>query len=144
MIKKLTVLEIILLIVIFSISLTGCEKKNEGNNDSGKSSSGEQTYNWSSEALDGYGVPKLEAGKITNINELQGEGSDFNYTMEVKDIKKSDLEKYSKKFDGWSVYTTDSAYFFTKSEVDRKSSVVITLDEENSTAQIVITVSQTK
>lgn len=88
-----------------------------------------------------HNIPNLEKGIITElVDECNKNEYDLNYVINVKNIKKSDIVDYSKKFESnWSVYESDNTTLIIAVTSTTKYSIFIDVNEENETAKFTIT-----
>ena len=121
-----------LVLVLFSsmVLLTGCKDKAKQE---------EVVSKWPD--LTKYDIPTGKIGTEIEIkDESNQDGYILNYEIDLQGVSKKDIENYCKEFsDKWTKSQIDSRNILIKSESDTQYAVVITLDEENKTAKIVIT-----
>ena len=96
-------------------------------------------YSWPD--LTEYNIPNLENGFITKLEDESNKNNYIlNYTIELKNIKKSELQEYSKKFDSiWSVSESENTIIMVTATRTKKYSIYINCDEEKETTKITIT-----
>ena len=132
--KILTIFLIMSILVMAVFALTGCENKDEANNNNTVQSDGKA---WPD--LNKYNIPDFTAGKITDI---VNNSDDFEYILKyeitAESVKKSDIDDYAKKFNDWTVTDTEDAKYIIRSDGVYKYSVVIKLDDSKNTARFVI------
>lgn len=96
-------------------------------------------YTWPD--LTEYNIPNLEKGFITKLEDDSNKNEyGLNYTIELKNIKKSDLQEYINKFDStWQISENENLILAMLVTRATKYSVYIDCDEQNETAKITIT-----
>lgn len=123
------------------VSLTGCEKKND--NDSNEAENSVSTNenavtDWPD--LTAEGIPNLTEGKVVDVvDNCNKNGYKLSYTITVKSIKKSAIDKYIKSFKDWDKTESGNSTILINNSRQGQYSIVINPDEENKTAVIIIT-----
>lgn len=139
--KIISILTIIIMMIFALFSLTGCEKKNDGNVNGAEeavSENGDAVKDWPDLTSDG--IPNLTAGKIVDvIDNCNKNGYKLSYTITVKSIKKSDINKYIKSFKDWDKTESNGSTILINNSRAGQYSVVISPNEDDETATIIIT-----
>lgn len=140
--KKIIIISIISVVAVVIVAVLGIAilgNNGEGFNKEGTSQSETSKYSWPN--LTEHNIPNLEKGLITElVDECNKNEYELNYVINVKNIKKSDIVDYSKKFESnWSVYESDNTTLIIAVTSTTKYSIFIDVNEENETAKFTIT-----
>lgn len=140
--KKIIIISIISVVaiaIIVAIGIAVFGNNGESFNKEGTSQTETNQYAWPD--LTEHNIPNLEKGFITDlVDECNKNEYELNYVIDVKNIKKSDIVDYSKKFESnWSVYESDNTTLIIAVTSTTKYSIFIDVDEEQETAKFTIT-----
>lgn len=140
--KKIIIIAIISVVAIAIIVALGIaifENNKDGSNNKEVDTQPETTqYAWPD--LTKYDIPNLEKGVITDlVDECNKKGYELNYVIDVNNLKKSDIDDYTKKFDSnWVVSENEDIVLIISSYGITKYSIFINVDEENEKAKFTI------
>ena len=139
--KKIIIIAIISVVAVAIIVAIGMAIfGNNGGifNKEGTTQTETSKYAWPD--LKEHNIPNLETGFITElVDECNKNEYGLNYVINVKNIKKSDIVDYSKKFESnWSVYESDNTTLIIAVTSTTKYSIFIDVDEEKETAKFTI------
>ena len=130
-----------ILIVIITLVLV-LNNKGKDNIESTNNSSQQSTKSVSKKVwpdLKEYDITTLSVGKINSVkDECNKNNYKLNYVIDVESISKEDIDKYLKDYDNWEINEVDGCYILIRSTDEAQFSLVIIYDEENNTAQFVI------
>lgn len=139
--KKIIIVSLICVAVVAIIIIMGIAVfNNSAKVEDGNQIQTEQSkYTWPD--LTEYNIPNLEKGFITKLEDDSNKNEyGLNYTIELKNIKKSDLQEYTNKFDStWQISENENLILAMLVTRTTKYSVYIDCDEQNETAKITIT-----
>lgn len=130
---------IVAVVIIVAIGMVISGNKGVSSNEGNATQPETTQYTWPN--LTEYNIPNFEKGSITElVDECNKNEYKLNYFITVKDIKKSDIVDYSKKFDSnWNVFENDNTTLIITLTSTTKYSIFIDVDEENETAKFTIT-----
>lgn len=134
--KVFSIIAIVCIMFLCFGVLTGCEDKDKKTaNGSDVSTS---KYEWPD--LENYNIPKFEKGNITELTESEGQdGYIFNYRVKLSSVTKEDIDTFCDSFEDWTVTEGESNIYIVRADRVNRYSVVISFDEKEGTAEIVMT-----
>ena len=139
--KKIIIVSLICVAVVAIIIIMGIAVFNNSVKveDGNQIQTEQSKYTWPD--LTEYNIPNLEKGFITKLEDDSNKNEyGLNYTIELKNIKKSDLQEYTNKFDStWQISENENLILAMLVTRTTKYSVYIDCDEQNETAKITIT-----